>query len=113
MPFYDYVCTQCKNEFEVFQSMKDEALTTCEKCGGKVRRIITGGTGVIFKGSGFYVNDSKKSTKAASKAPSSTSSVSADSSSTVPVSSEKSDSSSEKVSAPNSTAPSTSESKAS
>ena len=60
MPTYDYVCKDCGHEFEAFQSMKDEALTECPSCDGQVRRKVGGGTGIIFKGSGFYINDSKK-----------------------------------------------------
>ena len=60
MPTYDYACQDCGHEFEVFQSMKDEALTACPSCAGRVKRHFGGGTGVIFKGSGFYINDSKK-----------------------------------------------------
>ncbi|HNX59642.1 MAG TPA: zinc ribbon domain-containing protein [Spirochaetota bacterium] len=59
MPTYDYKCDSCDDTFEVFQSMNDEPLTTCEKCGGKVRRVFSA-AGIIFKGSGFYVNDYKK-----------------------------------------------------
>lgn len=61
MPTYKYECAACKHGFEVFQSMADAPLTICPVCGQKVRRIIGGGTGIIFKGSGFYVNDSRKS----------------------------------------------------
>jgi putative FmdB family regulatory protein len=60
MPTYDYLCDDCGHQFEAFQSMKDDALTTCPECEAPaLRRLITGGTGVIFRGSGFYVNDSK------------------------------------------------------
>lgn len=59
MPTYEYECLECKNRFEVFQSMNDEPITTCEKCSGKVRKLF-GTAGIIFKGSGFYVNDYKK-----------------------------------------------------
>jgi putative FmdB family regulatory protein len=60
MPTYDYHCDACGHQFEAFQSMKDDALTMCPQCArDALRRIITGGAGVIFKGSGFYVNDSK------------------------------------------------------
>jgi putative FmdB family regulatory protein len=59
MPTYEYECLECKNRFEVFQSMKDEPVQTCSKCNGKVRKLF-GTTGIIFKGSGFYVNDYKK-----------------------------------------------------
>ncbi len=60
MPTYDYLCQTCGHEFEAFQSMKDNPLTECPECRGPVKRKVGGGTGVIFKGSGFYINDSKK-----------------------------------------------------
>ena len=60
MPTYDYECTSCGYTFEVFQSMSDEPLKKCPECGKKVQRLIGGGEGDIFKGSGFYVNDRKK-----------------------------------------------------
>lgn len=62
MPTYDYVCDMCGHRFDVFQSMKDDPLTICPSCSAAaLRRVITGGTGVIFRGSGFYVTDSKSS----------------------------------------------------
>lgn len=61
MPTYDYKCTKCNHVFEYFQSMNDEPLKICPECGGEVKRMIGAGAGLIFKGSGFYVNDSKKS----------------------------------------------------
>ena len=65
MPTYEYVCEKCDHKFDIFQSIKDEALKTCpaEKCGmkkwgkGKVQRVIGAGAGLIFKGSGFYITD--------------------------------------------------------
>ncbi len=63
MPTYDYVCQDCGHDFEAFQSMKDDPLTECPECNGKLKRLVGGGTGIIFKGSGFYVNDSKKTTE--------------------------------------------------
>ena len=57
MPTYEYECKKCSNSFEVFQSMSDEPIKSCPKCGKEVRRLIFGGAGIIFKGSGFYVND--------------------------------------------------------
>lgn len=57
MPTYEYRCTQCEHQFEVFQSIKDEPVKTCPRCGGRVRRLIGGGNGLIFKGSGFYITD--------------------------------------------------------
>ncbi|MCX8122735.1 MAG: zinc ribbon domain-containing protein [Spirochaetes bacterium] len=59
MPTYEYVCTSCDNKFEIFQSIKDEPLKTCSKCGSEVKRLIGSGAGIIFKGSGFYVTDYK------------------------------------------------------
>jgi putative FmdB family regulatory protein len=68
MPTYEYVCLKCGKEFELFQPMKDEPLKVCT-CGkkGRVRRKISGGGGLIFKGSGFYATDYRKTsgTKAA------------------------------------------------
>lgn len=56
MPTYGYECLSCDNQFEVFQSIKDDPLTTCETCGGALRKRIYP-VGISFKGSGFYVND--------------------------------------------------------
>ncbi|MCD6462942.1 MAG: zinc ribbon domain-containing protein [Thermotogae bacterium] len=73
MPIYRYVCTTCEREIEVFQKMSDEPLTVCPHCGGKLVKSI-GSVGVIFKGSGFYVTDSKKNgSKPESKATTSSS----------------------------------------
>jgi len=60
MPTYEYECTSCGNSFEAFQSMSEAPLSACPSCGKRIRRVINGGTGIIFKGSGFYVNDSRK-----------------------------------------------------
>lgn len=59
MPTYEYVCEKCQNTFEIFQSMKDKALTKCpdKACRGKVKRLLGTGAGLIFKGSGFYITD--------------------------------------------------------
>jgi len=61
MPNYDYECASCSKVFEIFQSMSDEPLKICPECGGEVKRLVGGGLGIIFKGSGFYVTDNKKS----------------------------------------------------
>jgi len=71
MPTYEYECRSCHHTFEKFQSMSDEPVKICPKCGGVVRRMIGGGTGIIFKGSGFYITDSKKSSSASTKSSSS------------------------------------------
>lgn len=57
MPTYAYKCSKCGHMFENFQSIKDETVPDCPKCGGKAKKIVSGGTGFILKGSGFYVND--------------------------------------------------------
>ncbi len=55
MPTYEYVCSACKNEWEVEQSMKDNALTECPRCKEQTaRRQISRGTGFILKGGGWY-----------------------------------------------------------
>lgn len=83
MPTYQYICTKCNHQFEVFQSINDRPLRMCprDKCAqkkwgrGKVKRIVSGGAGFLFKGSGFYITDyrsesyrqaAKKETEAAS-----------------------------------------------
>lgn len=65
MPTYEYVCAKCGHEFEIFQPMTDKPLTICPKlrCGmkrwgkGRVKKLISAGAGLIFKGSGFYITD--------------------------------------------------------
>lgn len=59
MPTYDYKCEKCERTFEYFQSMSDDPLTVCQECDGSLKRLIGGGLGIIFKGSGFYVTDNK------------------------------------------------------
>lgn len=61
MPTYDYKCNDCGNVFEEFHSITLNPHILCPKCGGHTRRLISGGAGIIFKGSGFYVNDYKQS----------------------------------------------------
>ena len=62
MPTYSYECTQCADRFDAVQTFNDDALTTCEKCSGRLRKLF-GSVGVVFKGSGFYRNDSRESGK--------------------------------------------------
>lgn len=77
MPTYDYLCLECGHQFEARQSMKDPHLTECPNCKGKVKRKVGLGSGLIFKGSGFYITDYRSdSYKAAAKADSSASSSS-------------------------------------
>lgn len=68
MPTYQYRCSACGHEFEEFQSIMDEALSYCPECEGKVQRLISGGAGLIFKGSGFYITDYKNASSGYSEA---------------------------------------------
>jgi putative FmdB family regulatory protein len=61
MPTYEYACTQCGHRFEEFQSIQAAPIRECPACAGRVERLINGGAGLIFKGSGFYLTDYKKS----------------------------------------------------
>ena len=63
MPTYNYYCEKCDMNFSYFQKMSEPSLSTCEECGGKIKRVITGGSGLIFKGSGFYLTDYKDGNK--------------------------------------------------
>ena len=60
MPTYGYECRKCGHQFEKFQSITADPVKTCPKCRGKVARMLSGGAGIIFKGSGFYQTDYKK-----------------------------------------------------
>jgi putative FmdB family regulatory protein len=75
MPTYDYRCTSCGDEIEVVQSFSDDPLTTCEACGGALRKVFTP-VGIVFKGSGFYKTDNRtgSSKGASSTSPSDSSS---------------------------------------
>ena len=65
MPTYDYECNACGATMEVFQAMSDKPLKKCPKCGKmQLERLIGSGSGVIFKGSGFYETDYKKCSSA-------------------------------------------------
>lgn len=68
MPLYDYLCSTCGKTFEVSQRMSDPALTDCQ-CGakGSVKRQLNAGSGLIFKGSGFYITDYKNNGSGGSK----------------------------------------------
>ncbi|MCW2799057.1 MAG: FmdB family transcriptional regulator [Aeromicrobium sp.] len=61
MPTYQYQCTECGEPLEVQQSFTDDALTVCPNCGGRLRKVFNA-VGVVFKGSGFYRNDSRQTT---------------------------------------------------
>jgi putative FmdB family regulatory protein len=62
MPTYEYACKSCGQHLEVVQSFTDDALTTCPACGGTLRKVF-GNIGISFKGSGFYKNDSRSTTR--------------------------------------------------
>jgi putative FmdB family regulatory protein len=60
MPTYEYACQKCGHQFEQFQSMRDEPLKKCPKCGkAALKRLVGSGAGLIFKGTGFYITDYK------------------------------------------------------
>jgi len=61
MPIYEYKCTKCGHIFEELRSMADGEGATCPKCGAPAKKIFSGSVGFIFKGSGFYITDYKKS----------------------------------------------------
>ena len=61
MPTYEYVCRNCGKHLEVVQSFHDDALTVCPHCNGELKKVF-GSVGIVFKGSGFYKNDSRNAT---------------------------------------------------
>lgn len=63
MPTYEYACRDCGQHVEVVQSFRDAALTTCGTCRGRLRKVFSA-AGIIFKGSGYYVTDSRTAAKA-------------------------------------------------
>jgi putative FmdB family regulatory protein len=61
MPTYEYACPKCGRHFDLFQSMRDNPIRKCPKCGKLgVKRLVGGGAGLIFKGTGFYITDYKQ-----------------------------------------------------
>ena len=62
MPTYQYSCTECGERVEAVQKFTDEPLQICSACGGKLRKVFSP-VGIVFKGSGFYRNDSRSGTK--------------------------------------------------
>lgn len=83
MPVYAYGCKDCGHAFDIRQSFSDDALTECPECGGQLRKKFNT-VGVVFKGSGFYRNDSRsdaKSSATSGSESSASSSVPAESSS--------------------------------
>lgn len=82
MPTYQYACTSCGAQLEVVQKFSDDPLTECPECSGRLRKVFSA-VGVVFKGSGFYRNDSRdskgKSGSSTSKSESSSSETKSDS----------------------------------
>ena len=93
MPTYDYRCKACSHELEVVQSFSDDPLTTCDVCGGELRKLF-GAPGIAFKGSGFYKTDSRGASKRSTTSSSDTSSSDKGSSDTSSTTSDTSSSSS-------------------
>ncbi|MET8408942.1 FmdB family zinc ribbon protein [Streptomyces sp. NPDC005195] len=96
MPTYQYQCTECGEGLEAVQKFTDNALTECPNCGGRLKKVFSA-VGIVFKGSGFYRNDSRGSSSTSSPAskpstpsPAASSSSSSSSSSTTSSSESKS-----------------------
>ncbi|MFF9059993.1 FmdB family zinc ribbon protein [Streptomyces sp. NPDC101213] len=90
MPTYQYQCTECGEGLEAVQKFTDDALTECPNCSGRLKKVFSA-VGIVFKGSGFYRNDSRGSSSSSSPA-SSTSKSSASSASSTTSSASSSDS---------------------
>ncbi|MFF4872610.1 FmdB family zinc ribbon protein [Streptomyces sp. NPDC090109] len=75
MPTYQYQCTECGEGLEAVQKFTDDALTECPSCKGRLKKVFSA-VGIVFKGSGFYRNDSRGSSSSSSPASSSKSSTS-------------------------------------
>ncbi|MEU6552802.1 FmdB family zinc ribbon protein [Streptomyces sp. NPDC046915] len=106
MPTYQYQCTECGEGLEAVQKFTDDALTECPNCGGRLKKVFSA-VGIVFKGSGFYRNDSRGSSSSsspASKSSSSSSSSTPSSSSSSSTSSSSSDSGSSSSSSTSSSA---------
>ncbi|MFE0580375.1 FmdB family zinc ribbon protein [Streptomyces sp. NPDC058874] len=96
MPTYQYQCTECGEGLEAVQKFTDDALTVCPNCDGRLKKVFSA-VGIVFKGSGFYRNDSRgasSSSTPASKPASSTSSSSTSTAAAAPAASSSSTSSS-------------------
>lgn len=87
MPTYEYACSNCETHHEIVQSMSDPTLTTCPDCGQETLRKQFGNVGVVFKGSGFYRNDSRDKKTNTGGSGSSTTSSSTSSPSSAPATS--------------------------
>lgn len=90
MPTYQYQCTECGEGLEAVQKFTDDALTECPSCNGRLKKVFSA-VGIVFKGSGFYRNDSRGSSSSSSPATSKSSSSSSDAKSSTTSSSSSSD----------------------
>lgn len=81
MPTYQYQCTECGEGLEAVQKFTDDALTECPNCGGRLKKVFSA-VGIVFKGSGFYRNDSRGSSSSSSPASSTSKSSASPASST-------------------------------
>ncbi|MCX4591382.1 FmdB family transcriptional regulator [Streptomyces sp. NBC_01549] len=97
MPTYQYQCTECGEGLEAVQKFTDDALTECPNCGGRLKKVFSA-VGIVFKGSGFYRNDSRGSSSSSSPATKPSTPSTSSSSSTTSSSSSDSKSSSAKSS---------------
>ncbi|MET7643927.1 FmdB family zinc ribbon protein [Streptomyces sp. NPDC005426] len=68
MPTYQYQCTECGEGLEAVQKFTDDALTVCPNCNGRLKKVFSA-VGIVFKGSGFYRNDSRGSSSSSTPAP--------------------------------------------
>ncbi|WP_416960595.1 FmdB family zinc ribbon protein [Streptomyces sp. Agncl-13] len=91
MPTYQYQCTECGEGLEAVQKFTDDALTECPNCGGRLKKVYSA-VGIVFKGSGFYRNDSRGSSSSSSPATAKPSTSSDSKPSTTSTSSSSSDS---------------------
>ncbi|MFE2419092.1 FmdB family zinc ribbon protein [Streptomyces hokutonensis] len=107
MPTYQYQCTECGEGLEAVQKFTDDALTECPNCGGRLKKVFSA-VGIVFKGSGFYRNDSRGSSSSSSPATSKPSTSSDAKPSTPSTASSSSDSKSKSSSSGSSTGSSSS-----
>ncbi|MFF7470733.1 FmdB family zinc ribbon protein [Streptomyces sp. NPDC008092] len=111
MPTYQYQCTECGEGLEAVQKFTDDALTECPNCGGRLKKVFSA-VGIVFKGSGFYRNDSRGSSSSSSPASKPSGSTSSGTSSDSKTSDSKSSSSSSTTSSSSSSSGSASSSAA-
>ncbi|MFJ8489385.1 FmdB family zinc ribbon protein [Streptomyces sp. NPDC094038] len=97
MPTYQYQCTECGEGLEAVQKFTDDALTECPNCGGRLKKVFSA-VGIVFKGSGFYRNDSRGSSSSSSPASKPSGSTSSSGSSDAKTSESKSSTSSSSTS---------------